>query len=143
MRRRQPVTPSAPRRGLDNRKEVAGSSPASSIEYSLASSRATRSLPIPRVDGVEHRFVIVAGLRVHVAEAGLGDPLVLLHTSFEHWYAWRHLIPALAPQHRVICPDMRGCGWSGAPAEGYEKERLAELDAQEQTAGATDADKAS
>ena len=81
--------------------------------------------PIPLVDGVEHRFVSVGGLRVHVAEAGSGDPLVLLHTSFEHWYAWRHLIPALAAQHRVICPDMRGCGWSGAPAEGYEKERLA------------------
>jgi len=81
--------------------------------------------PIPLVDGVEHRFVSVAGLRVHVAEAGSGDPLVLLHTSFEHWYAWRHLIPALAAQHRVICPDMRGCGWSGAPAEGYEKESLA------------------
>jgi len=81
--------------------------------------------PIPRVDGVEHRSVTAAGLQVHIAEAGSGEPLVLLHTSFEHWYAWRHLIPALAAQHRVICPDMRGCGWSEAPAEGYEKERLA------------------
>jgi pimeloyl-ACP methyl ester carboxylesterase len=44
--------------------------------------------------------------------------------SFEHWYAWRQLIPPLAARHRVICPDMRGCGWSQAPAKGYEKERL-------------------
>lgn len=80
---------------------------------------------MPRVEGVEHRFVEVAGQRIHVAEAGGGEPLVLLHTSFEHWWAWRHLIPRLAERHRLVCPDMRGCGWSSAPAGGYEKESLA------------------
>jgi len=84
-----------------------------------------RHPPMPQIGGVRHRVVATSGLRVHVAEAGSGEPLVLLHTSFEHWYAWRHLIPVLAAQHRVICPDMRGCGWSDAPPEGYEKERLA------------------
>ena len=80
---------------------------------------------MPRVESVEHRFVEVGGQRVHVAEAGDGEPLVLLHTSFEHWWAWRHLIPRLAERHRLICPDMRGCGWSSAPVGGYEKESLA------------------
>ena len=82
-------------------------------------------LGLPHVPGVEHRFVDAGGIRVHVAEAGSGAPLLLLHTTFQHWYAWHGLIPLLAERYRVICPDMRGCGWSDAPAEGYEKEALA------------------
>ena len=31
----------------------------------------------PSVVGVEHRFVEAGGLRVHVAEAGAGEPLLL------------------------------------------------------------------
>ena len=77
------------------------------------------------VDGASHRVVDLPGLRVHVAEAGRGDPVVLLHTVFEHWYAWRHVIPRLATRYRVICPDLRGCGWTDAPRHGYEKESLA------------------
>lgn len=82
-------------------------------------------IPMPEVDGVEHRHLEVNGRGIHVAEAGSGPPVVLLHTSFQHWYAWRRLIPLLAPEHRLICPDMRGCGWSDAPPNGYEKEELA------------------
>jgi pimeloyl-ACP methyl ester carboxylesterase len=77
------------------------------------------------VDGASHRFVELPGLRVHLAEAGHGDPVVLLHTVFEHWYAWRHVVPRLAMRYRVICPDLRGCGWTDAPPRGYEKESLA------------------
>jgi pimeloyl-ACP methyl ester carboxylesterase len=82
---------------------------------------------LPHVDGatVTHRFVDVDGLTVHVAESGEGQPLILLHTSFQHWYAWRDVIPALAERFHVICPDLRGCGWTSAPPTGYEKERLA------------------
>jgi pimeloyl-ACP methyl ester carboxylesterase len=32
----------------------------------------------------------------------------------------------LAARFRVVCPDMRGFGWTDAPAAGYEKEELAE-----------------
>jgi pimeloyl-ACP methyl ester carboxylesterase len=40
---------------------------------------------------------------------------------------WRGAIPALARTHRVICPDLRGLGWSGWPADGdFAKERLAD-----------------
>ncbi|MDX6503834.1 MAG: hypothetical protein QOE29_959 [Gaiellaceae bacterium] len=82
----------------------------------------------PPVDGVEHRFVDAAGLRVHVAEAGPadGDPVVCLHGWPQHWYEWRHLIGPLAERgHRVVCPDLRGLGWTEAPRRGYEKEQLA------------------
>jgi pimeloyl-ACP methyl ester carboxylesterase len=81
--------------------------------------------PMPAVPGVEHRWVETARLRVHLAEAGSGEPLILLHGWPQHWYAWRRLIPELASDYRVICPDLRGLGWSEAPASGYWKEDLA------------------
>ena len=76
--------------------------------------------PLPHVPGVRHRFVTVRGTRLHVAEAGDGDPVLLLHTFPQHWYAWRHVIPLLAGQYRLICPDWRGFGWSQAPPRGYD-----------------------
>ena len=81
--------------------------------------------PFPHVEGVEHRFVRVGGVRLHVAEAGSGPPVLMLHGWPQHWYCWRHVIPALAETHRVICPDLRGFGWSDAPPGSYEKETLA------------------
>ncbi len=59
-----------------------------------------------------------------MAEAGQGPPLLMLHGWPQHWYAWRHLIPTLAETYRVICPDLRGFGWSDAPARGYDKETM-------------------
>ncbi len=82
---------------------------------------------LPQIDGVEHRWVRARGLDFHVAEAGSGDDVVLcLHGWPQHWYEWRHLLPALADRHRVIAMDLRGFGWSDAPRRGYEKENLAD-----------------
>lgn len=83
---------------------------------------------MPDLEGVEHRFVRAGGLRMHVAEAGSGPPLVLLHGWPQHWWMWRKLIGPLAEAdggRRVICPDMRGFGWSDAPPGGYDPEVLA------------------
>lgn len=81
---------------------------------------------LPAVDGVSHRWVGARGVEFHVAEAGSGDDVVLcLHGWPQHWYEWRHLMPALAGRHRVLALDLRGFGWSGAPRRGYEKENLA------------------
>ncbi len=71
--------------------------------------------PMPHVDGVRHRDVQAAGIRFHVAEAGQGDPVGLLPGWPQHWYCWRKVVPLLAAERRVICPDMRGLGWSDAP----------------------------
>lgn len=74
-----------------------------------------------------HRWVEARGLRFHVAEAGQGEDVVLcLHGWPQHWYEWRHLMPALADRHRVLALDLRGCGWTDAPRDGYEKENLAD-----------------
>lgn len=81
----------------------------------------------PHVDGVGHRWVRARGLDFHVAEAGGGEDVVLcLHGWPQHWYEWRHLLPALADRHRVLAMDLRGFGWSDAPRGGYEKENLAD-----------------
>ncbi len=76
---------------------------------------------LPHVDGVEHRSVEVGEIRLHVAEAGDGPPLLLLHGWPQHWWCWRHLMPPLAERYRVIAPDLRGWGWSDAPPGSYEK----------------------
>jgi pimeloyl-ACP methyl ester carboxylesterase len=75
--------------------------------------------PLPPVPGVSHRFVDARGTRFHVAQAGAGDPVLLLHGLPFHWYAWRRLIPELAGDYELFCPDLRGCGWSGATRHGY------------------------
>jgi pimeloyl-ACP methyl ester carboxylesterase len=65
---------------------------------------------------------------MHIAEAGPpdGKPAVLLHGWPQHWYEWRFVIPRLADAgYRVICPDLRGLGWTEAPRRGYLKERMA------------------
>jgi pimeloyl-ACP methyl ester carboxylesterase len=81
----------------------------------------------PHVEGVSHHRVRVRGVELNYAEAGAGDDVVLcLHGWPQHWYEWRHLIPALSDRHRVIALDQRGFGWSEAPAGGYEKEELAD-----------------
>jgi pimeloyl-ACP methyl ester carboxylesterase len=80
---------------------------------------------VPAVPGVTHRDVHVNGVRLHVAEAGSGPALVLLHGWPQHWWAWRRLIPRLAERHRVLAPDLRGWGWSDAPPGDYAKATFA------------------
>lgn len=83
---------------------------------------------MPPLEGVEHRWVEARGIRFHVAEAGQGDDVVLcLHGWPQNWFEWRHLMPSLAAAgHRVLAMDLRGFGWSDAPADGYRKEQMAD-----------------
>ena len=83
-------------------------------------------LPIPHLEGVSHRDVQARGVRFHVAEAGSGEPVLLLHGWPQNWFCWRKLIPLLADERRLICPDLRGFGWSEAPVGAYDKQTLAD-----------------
>jgi pimeloyl-ACP methyl ester carboxylesterase len=68
--------------------------------------------------GVTHRFVLVSGVRLHVAERGEGPAVLLLHGFPESWYSWRHQLAALADAgFRAIAPDMRGYGRSDRPED--------------------------
>ena len=81
----------------------------------------------PEIDGVEHRYLDVRGIRMHVAEAGSGeDVVVLLHGWPQHWWMWRKVLGALTPQHRVLMPDNRGFGWSETPRKGCHPDAFAE-----------------
>jgi pimeloyl-ACP methyl ester carboxylesterase len=75
-----------------------------------------------------HRFVAARGLRFHVATAGPdnGRLVVLLHPLPLHWWAMRHGLAALgAAGYRVAAVDLRGCGASDKPPEGYTLPMLA------------------
>jgi hypothetical protein len=39
---------------------------------------------------ITHRFIEINGIRMHIAEAGEGPLVLLLHGFPESWYAWRH-----------------------------------------------------
>jgi epoxide hydrolase A/B len=58
----------------------------------------------------------INGLRMHVAEAGTGVPVIMCH-GFPHlWYSWRHQIPAVAAAGwRAVAVDLRGYGHTEAP----------------------------
>lgn len=77
--------------------------------------------------GVRHEQIAAGELRTHVALAGPEDApaILLVHGWPQNWWAWRGVIPELAERFRVIVPDLRGHGWSEAPARGYEKQQLA------------------
>lgn len=73
----------------------------------------TWSPSLPDAPDFEHRFVETSGVRMHVATLGAGDPVVLLHGFPQHWWQWREVAPTLAAAgYRVICPDLRGAGWT-------------------------------
>lgn len=81
----------------------------------------------PEIPGAERRIVTIAthdagSLDVHLYEAGEGPPVVLLHGWPQDAASWRYVIPLLADRHRLIAPDLRGFGQSGAPARGYNGE---------------------
>jgi pimeloyl-ACP methyl ester carboxylesterase len=74
-----------------------------------------------------HRMATVNnGTQIHYVIGGQGDPVVLLHGWPETWYAWRHIMPALAENYTVIAPDLRGLGDSSKPPTGYDGKTVAE-----------------
>ncbi len=65
----------------------------------------------------EPHFVNTNGIQLAVYEEGEGPAVILVHGFPELAFSWRHQLPALAKAgFRAIAPDMRGYGWSDAPA---------------------------
>jgi pimeloyl-ACP methyl ester carboxylesterase len=76
---------------------------------------------------LEHRHVLNGDVRLHVVTAGVGPPIVLLHGFPEHWWSWRHQIPALVRAgFSVWVPDLRGYHRSDRPhpVHAYELRHL-------------------
>jgi pimeloyl-ACP methyl ester carboxylesterase len=80
----------------------------------------------PVITGFGYQRIPVAeGVSLNVALGGSGDPIVLLHGFPQTHLMWRHVAAALAADHTVICPDLRGYGASDKPAVGYAKRTMA------------------
>ncbi|HEX8338979.1 MAG TPA: alpha/beta hydrolase [Pyrinomonadaceae bacterium] len=76
---------------------------------------------------ISHGYAQVGDVRLHYAECGEGERLVvLLHGFPECWYSWRHQLRALGRRFRVVAPDMRGYNLSDKPGrvEDYRMRRL-------------------
>src|ERR687896_1922795 len=76
---------------------------------------------------LRHGYAQVGDVRLHYAESGAGEHLVvLLHGFPECWHSWRHQLTALGGRFRVVAPDMRGYNLSDKPPRvaDYRIERL-------------------
>lgn len=78
---------------------------------------------------IRHGYAQVNGIRLHYAESGSGDNLViLLHGFPEFWYSWRHQLKALGDNYHVVAPDLRGYNLSDKPTRvaDYRVEAMVE-----------------
>lgn len=67
----------------------------------------------------------VNGIKWHWAEAGDGDPVILLHGIPESWKCWKHQIPKLATQFKVYAIDLKGYGLSDKKEGDYSMNNVA------------------
>lgn len=66
---------------------------------------------LPGYPGREH-WRLVPATAQHYLDLGAGKPLLFLHGNPTWSYAWRELLPALAPHGRCLAPDLPGLGLS-------------------------------
>jgi len=67
---------------------------------------------------ITRRDIKANGIRMHVAEAGEGPLVVMLHGFPEGWYSWRHQLAALSEAgFHAVAPDQRGYGRTDRPPE--------------------------
>jgi pimeloyl-ACP methyl ester carboxylesterase len=95
--------------------------PASARHIAAEVQSATLSCVALTAPAITHRQLQVGSLSMHVAEAGAGPLVVLLHGFPESWYSWRHQLPALAAAgYHAVAPDQRGYCLTDAPADVRE-----------------------
>jgi epoxide hydrolase 4 len=76
---------------------------------------------------IRHERIPADGVELHVAVAGEGPPVVLLHGFPEHWRSWRRqLAPLARAGFSAWAPDLRGYNLSDRPP-GREPYRLRHL----------------
>lgn len=71
----------------------------------------------------------IDGHWVYVEDLGHGEPILLLHGFGASTYSWRHVMPELARDHRVIAIDLHGFGWTERPRSdaAYSRDGQAKL----------------
>jgi len=74
---------------------------------------------------IEHIHLKANGATFHVAQAGAGKPLLLLHGWPEFWLTWEPVVTRLAGRYALVAPDLRGFGDSDKPDGPYGPEQHA------------------
>jgi pimeloyl-ACP methyl ester carboxylesterase len=74
---------------------------------------------------IEHLHLKANDATFHVARAGAGKPLLLLHGWPEFWLTWEPVMTRLANRHTLVAPDLRGFGDSDKPEGPYGPEQHA------------------
>ena len=59
---------------------------------------------------IEHLHLKANGATFHVARAGAGKPMLLLHGWPEFWLTWEPVMARLAGRFTLVAPDLRGFG---------------------------------
>ncbi len=73
-----------------------------------------------------HRTVPANGISLHVAEAGSGPLVLLLHGFPTFWWTWHRQLTDLADAgYRAVAVDLRGYGASDKTPRGYDAATLA------------------
>jgi haloacetate dehalogenase len=87
------------------------------------------SAPSDLLPGFTSHWIDTDAGKIFARSAGSGEPLLLLHGFGETHLAWRRIAPRLAKRFRVVLMDLRGYGWSAAPASekgaAYAKRAMA------------------
>jgi len=83
---------------------------------------------------IRHETVHANGVALHVAHAGEGPPLLLVHGWPEFWLTWEPLMQRLASRFHLIAPDLRGFGASEKPEAGPSDKAGSEVHAADMTA---------
>ena len=85
------------------------------------------SITAPTQDDFSHDYVRIDGRRIHCVTAGQGQPVLLIPGWPQTWYAWRHVMQALAAQgFQAIAVDPPGTGFSDRPDTGYDTGAIAQ-----------------
>ncbi|MFQ3623486.1 MAG: alpha/beta fold hydrolase, partial [Acetobacteraceae bacterium] len=63
------------------------------------------------------RIEIAPGITLRVRSGGSGPHVLMLHGNPQTHMMWHAVAPRLAERFTVVCPDLRGYGFSSKPPQ--------------------------
>jgi haloacetate dehalogenase len=99
---------------------ASGAAVTSAVLSGSAAAQAAGDTKAAASDHFETAEVKVGDNSIFIRRYGKGSPLLMVHGFPRTSLMWRHMAPQLAPNHTVICVDLRGYGRSGVPASAED-----------------------